>query len=700
MVKKTEHSENMLVKLENLDQLLLLAGEVIIASSNLDIIYKNLQALYDNSDRINHDTLEAMNDLVGTTSEISSNLHHLVQAIRTVDLKDLGFRTRRLVRDVSRKTGKRLLFKFEGEETTVDKTIIEKLQDPISHQLRNAVDHGIEDSITRQKNGKTEEGNITIRAYNSENETFIEIEDDGLGVNMEALRQQGITREIISADAPFTEEDALELMCAPGISTAESVSQVSGRGVGMDVVMGGIAQMGGTVSFKTQPGRGTTFTFRVPLVSAVNIVDALVVSSGRHMFAFPIVSIVTTMSIPGDEIKTTLEKGKMVKYLDRLLPLYDLNEVLKGSEAAHNGDMVSVLVVEHKGETAAFRITDFLSPQKLVIIPFNGALDIDGVSGTTILGGRRLGFIIDVRALLDRAMGKKFIRYQKRNSGNGGRKLPKEPKTEYKKQTAAAEQPETVRDAAEADGGIDTAVVKEFIGEIEKVFPLLNEALFALESDPSSSEEMNKAFRLFHTIKGNFMMMGLPRGGETVHSVESVLDRARSRKLEITPEVMDVLMDGASYIEEVVRQSGAGVVEDTASAEILEQSAKLLPEQRGEQRNAIDVASEEITFSHAASYRINLYRKQKMPFYRCYIEFDSGKQPPFLIACLMYKRVCELGDVLGAVPRLVEIENGIMEGKFKLLFASELDAGKLENALVKLFTNHYGATMVKLSRFE
>ncbi|GMT42310.1 MAG: hypothetical protein IEMM0002_0721 [bacterium] len=702
MVVKTEKTANMLVRLENLDQLLLLAGEVIIASSNLSILHRNLQNLHDAGDRVSSDTLESMNDLAGTTSEISSNLHQLVQSIRMVDLKDLGFRARRLVRDISRKTGKRVVFEFEGEETTVDKTIIEKIHDPISHQMRNAIDHGIEDSLTRRKNGKSEEGHITIRAYNSENETFIDIEDDGAGVNMEALRQRGIEQGVLAEDDPFSEADALELMCTPGVSTAESVSQVSGRGVGMDVVRRSIIDMGGTVSFQTMPGVGTTFTFRVPLISAVNIVDALVVSSGKHMFAFPIASVVTTMSIPHDEVETTLEKAEMVMYLDRLLPLHDLNTVLKGARADYNGDMVSVLVIEHKGETVAFRITEFLSPQKLVIIPFDGALDVEGISGTTILGGRRLGFIIDPPALIDRATGKRFMRYHKKSSVNGGRNLTDENGSEAQELQAETVEPNTKSGAEKLDAtsATDDAVVKEFIGEIEKIFPSLNEALFALESDPSNSEQMNTTFRLFHTIKGNFMMMGLPRGGETIHSVESVLDRARGRKLEITPEVMDVLMDGASYIEEVIRQSAAGTWQDAASSEILEQSTRLLPEQRGEQRESMDVASEEITFSHASSYRMNLYRKRKMPFYRCYIEFDSGKQPPFLIACLMYKRICELGDVLGTVPRLVDIERGMMDGKFKLLFASEVDADKLEKALVKIFTNYYGATMVKLGRFE
>ena len=708
MSDKGIQTENMLVKLSNLDQLLRLAGEVIIASSNMGLTFRGLQALYDKQEPVNSETLHAINDLAGSTSEISSSLHRLVQDIRTVDLSDLGFRARRLVRDVARKTGKRVIFEFEGEDTTIDKTIVEKLYDPISHQLRNAIDHGIEDSHTREKNGKEPEGRITLTAYNSENQTFIEIRDDGRGVDMEALKQKGIDEGRINPDDPFTEDDALDLMFTAGISTAETVSYVSGRGVGMDVVRDVIGEMGGTVSFKTEKGKGSSFSFRVPLVSAVNIVDALVVRSGVHMFAFPISSVITTMSVPFDEITSTLEKGKMVKHLGHLLPLHDLNRTLDGTVVDHGGETVSVLVIEHKGNTIAFRISEFFSPQKLVIIPLDGTMQVEGLSGTTILGGRKLGFIIDVPSLIDRGMGKKRMRQQTVEKTNGDKKIDMTAADHAKEEggngsaapagtaTAAVES----SGPAEPEGEDDTEAAQEFIVEVEKLMPALNHALFALESDPSNSEEMSKAFRLFHTIKGNFIMMGLPKGGETLHSVESVMDRARSRKLDLTPEVMDVLMDGVSYVEEVVRQSVAGKWQDAASSDLVEASARLLPEQRTEQRIATDVASDEVKLSHEASYRMNLYRKQRTNFYRCYIEFESGKQPPFLVACLMYKRFCEVGDVLGTVPKLEEIENGMVEDKLKVLFASSEEADVLEKRLVSILTNHYGATMVKFSRFE
>jgi len=706
MAEQHTKSENMLVKLQNLDDLLTLAGEVIITSSNLDLTYKNLQQLYIKHQPVGRDTVDSAKDLASTSAILSSNLHHLVQAIRTVDLRDLSFRTRRLVRDIARKTGKRVSFDIEGEETTVDKTIVEKLYDPISHQLRNAIDHGIEDSLTRSRLGKPEEGRIVLRAYNSENETFIEIEDDGAGVDLDALRKTAIAKGLIKPDQPFTEDDALEVMCTAGVSTTTQVSEVSGRGVGMDVVRDQVTGMGGIVSFRTEPGRGSSFTFRVPLVSAVNILDALVVRSGRYFFAFPISNVVTNMSVPRGEIHTTLQKGEMVKYLDHLLPLHSLNYLLEKTEMDESGDTVAALVVDHKGISVALKISEFFSPQKLVIIPFNGALAVNGLSGTTILGGRKLGFIVDVPSLIDRAMGRRGMRTSKKTAEAAAGKLPPPTReTAGAPETATADK-KTVPTPEAGGGGEElrpedqAAATQEFIVEIEKLLPALNEALFALESEPENADHLNKAFRSYHTIKGNFIMIGLAKGGATVHSVESVLDRVRGKKVEMAPEVMDILMDGVAYIEEVVRESKAGRWKDEASAAILEQCAKILPDQKPEAKAAIDVASGEIRFSHEASYRAIQYKKRQTPGYMCYLEFDPGQQPPFLVASLIYKRFTEVGDVLGTIPSLVDIERGYIEGKMKVLFASDMEAGKLENALVGILTKHYGVQVIRFSRFD
>ncbi len=706
-MEKPGQSDSMLVRSQNLDQLLLLAGEVIIASSNLGLAYRNLQSLFDRHAPVNRENLEAVKDLATATADISSNLHHLVQAIRTVELKDMSFRLKRLVRDVARKTGKRIRFDVSGEETVVDKSIVDRLFDPIAHQLRNAIDHGIEDAAARVRAGKQEEGVIRLQMANTERDTLIEISDDGAGVNLEALHAKAIQRGLVSETDPFTEKEALEVMCQPGVSTAENITQFSGRGVGMDVVRSQLAELGGSLLFETRRGHGSTFTFKVPLVSAVNITDALVVEAAGTLYAFPITAVVTTMAVPAQEIKTSLQRGAMVRYLDHLVPLHDMHELLTGQRAPARDGMAAILIIEYKEDRVALAINEFLAPQKLVIIPIGETLPIPELAGATILGGRKLGFIMDVPALVSRAMGRAGSRDMRsmvkaaaaRSAGPAATAAAPTTGEPARAAPPAAALPTDERAETPATAA-DKSENRDFLMEIERLVPTLNEALFALESDPGNAEHINSAFRLFHTIKGNFVMIGLAQGGTTVHSVESVLDWARSGQLAVSAEVMDLLMDGVSFIEEAVRRSIAGEWTDQVSQDLLDRSARFLPQKVDTRMEVADAATAEVTLCPESAYRAILHRKRHTPFYQCYLEFDAGRQPPGLVACLIYRRFCDLGDVLGAVPTLDDLEMGMAEGKFKLLFASPMAPVRIESILNGLLRPHYGVSTIKLTRFD
>jgi chemotaxis protein histidine kinase CheA len=443
----------------------------------------------------------------------------------------------------------------------------------------------------------------------------------------------------------------------------------------------------------------------------VNIMDALVVRSGQYFFAFPIANVITTMSVKRENIFTTLEKGEMVKYLDNLLPLHDLNFLLERDALQDEHEVVPVLVVDHKGANIALKISEFFSPQKLVIISFNEALVVNGLSGATILGGRKLGFIVDVPSLIDRAMGRRGIRTSKKGKEAAKSASAKQSETSV---SANGESTETIavpgvtQKAAmvHESEGFETkkedieAARQEFVGEVQKLLPALNEALFALETAPDDLEQINRAFRMLHTIKGNFIMMGLAKGGATIHSVESVLDRVRGKKLEMSPEVMDVLMDGAAYIEGVARQSRGQELADEPSQGILERCAKLLPEEKAEPKMTVNVVSGEVKPSHESSYRIVQYKKSRTPLYNCYIEFDPGRQPVFLVACLIYKRFMEAGDVLGTLPTLEDLEKGYIENRIKILFASSVEPKLLEQSLLNMLTKHYGVHAMKFNRSE
>ncbi len=690
----------MLVRGEYLDQLLTLAGEVIIISSNQGILTRNLQNFYDRKRFIDPEILRTSKDLSSTTSVLSSNLHHLVQSIRTIDLKDLSFRARRLVRNTSRQTGKPIQFQVEGEKTLIDKSIVEKLYDPISHQIRNAIDHGIEDVQTRKARNKSEEGVVALRIYNTEKNTIIEISDDGAGINMEALKRKAVDQGIMRSEDVITEDIALKCMCAPGMSTSEEISEISGRGVGMDVVKNHIDDLGGTISFETNFQNGTTFTFQIPLLSAVNIVDALVIEAGGTIFGFPIANVLASLSIPVVEIVTAFGKGEVFEYLGQVLPIYDLYGVISKNvikKDTERQEIVSILIIEHKFRKVAFIVSEFLAPQKLVIIPFEKSMSVVGLVGTTILGGGKLGFIVDVPTLIDLTFGQV--------SQNLEQKISKDERVEVKEPSGKEENVQKIMDKPleVKQGGTEEEVMgeeafqQEFAGELQRLCLELNESVFALESDPADKDKMNAAFRLFHTIKGNLIMMGLPQGGETVHGVESVLDHVRSHDLEITSEIMDIIMDGVSYVENIAQQSKQGSVQDVSSEDILDRSSAFLPKIIYEQESIDNVLSAEIKVSPESAYRALNYRLDNKNFYRMYIEFDAEPQPSFLVACLIYKRMCDVGDVVGTVPFWGDVEKGMMEGKLKVLFVSNWKLEELEKFLKDLFIKHYGASVVRLT---
>ena len=676
MSDKELTSESMLVKMENLNQLLQLAGDVIIASSNLEFTYKKLQNLYYKGLPLDSDTLTQTRELTEITTSISSNLHHLVQAIRMVNLKDLIFRSRRTVRETTRKTSKRVNFVVEGEETTIDKVIVEALNDPIAHQLRNAVTHGIEGIKKREMLGKSDEGRIVLRAYKTESDVFVEIEDDGGGVDMELLREQAIQQGKLASNDPFSVEDALDFMCRPGVSTAADVSEVSGRGVGMDVVREDIEKLGGAIYLKTEKDKGSTFTFQLPLVSAVNILDTLVVCAGPHQFAFPITTVVATISLSQNQIHKNPD-GLVIRYLDRFLPLFDMNKLLDPQcdhQRVNENNRFPVIIIEHK-DRIALSVDSFEEPQKLVVNPFDGVIQVQGLSGTTILGGKKLGLIVDVPSLINRALGIK-----KDLSEIGGFSTSK-----LDTRSDDADFTEVGRSR------------REFIIEVEKLAGGLNEVVFALESEPENQDHMNRAFRLFHTTKGNLIMMGFPESGKTIHVVESILDRARCGQISVTAEVIDILMDGVSFIDELVRFSKSGQWKDRQSENILNQSRPLLPDREG---SAIpDVKSSEAVLSFRSAFKVASYRKCGVPIYQAYLEFDPKMQPSFLVGCLIYKRFTEAGDVLGSLPTLDEIEQGLIEDKMKIVIASRVEATTLEKALKKLLGGHYGMTHLVFKQY-
>ncbi len=375
------------VETAKLDHLMNMVGEIVIAQS----LIRHNQAL----------SLLSDSRLLGDLSQlarVTAEVQRATLSMRMVPVGQLFSRTERAVRDLSRKAGKQITLEASGIETEIDKTVAEELSDPLLHMIRNSVDHGIETPAERMAAGKQPEARIRLSASHKGGQIVISISDDGRGLNAERIRAKAEQRGLIQADAVLTEADVHNLIFAPGFSTAEQITDISGRGVGMDVVRRNVEKLRGTIETQSTEGLGTTFLLKLPLTLA--IIDGLVIVLGGEQFIVPI-SAVREIFRPGAHTLFSVHgREEMVLVRDRLLPVMRLHERL--SVKAGTGDPASglLIVVESSGRHFCIAVDDLVGKQEVVIKSLGGLLEnLPALSGCAVLGDGRVGLILDIESI-------------------------------------------------------------------------------------------------------------------------------------------------------------------------------------------------------------------------------------------------------------------------------------------------------------
>ncbi|MDX2131711.1 MAG: chemotaxis protein CheA [Planctomycetota bacterium] len=334
--------------------------------------------------------------------KIIRDLQEVSMSLRMVPVKATFQKMGRLVRDVSAKSGKRVTLHTEGEDVEIDRTVVEEIADPLVHMIRNSCDHGIEPADVRRAAGKPDGGNIWLRAYHSGGSILVEVQDDGKGLDRDRILAKAIERGIYTADRPLQEipdAEVFNLIFLPGFSTAERITDLSGRGVGMDVVRRNIEALRGTIDIDSKPGQGTLFTLRLPLTLA--IIDGMVVRSGTQRFVIPTLSIERSFKPTPALVNTVLERGRMARVRDGLLPIYRLDSVLAGRTSTDTPADELLVVVECRGTRACLSVDEIIGQQQVVIKGLGqGTHTIPGVSGGAILGDGRVALILDVGGIL------------------------------------------------------------------------------------------------------------------------------------------------------------------------------------------------------------------------------------------------------------------------------------------------------------
>ncbi len=385
----TVATEAIKVDANRLDQLVDLIGELVIAES---MVVREVE--------LRGDIYGDLSRHVSQLDKITRELQLMAMSLRMIPIKSTFQKMARLVRDLSKKTGKLIEFHMSGEETELDKTVVDKIGDPLVHMVRNAVDHGIEDNPEdRVKAGKPPVGNIYLRAFHSGGNIIIEIEDDGKGLDREAIIKKAKEKGLIRSEEGLSDRDVWNLIFEPGFSTAKVVTEVSGRGVGMDVVKKNIESLRGQVEIHSTPGKGTVFTIRLPLTLA--IIDGMVVRVGGERYVIPTLSIVISLKPEKNSIHSVANKGEVLNFHGRLINLYRLAKLFDIPDAIEDYTEGTVVVVESGGTQIGILVDEILGQQQIVIKSLGELLkNIPGIAGGAIMPDGRVGLIIDVAGII------------------------------------------------------------------------------------------------------------------------------------------------------------------------------------------------------------------------------------------------------------------------------------------------------------
>ena len=379
------------VDIEKLDALMNQVSELIIAKNSLVSISSNESGEYQN---------QSFHEQIEYLERITTNLHESVMKVRMVPIESVVNKFPRMIRDLSRKLGKKMELYMTGEDTELDRTVVDQIGDPLQHLLRNSADHGLEDNATRVERGKPEVGSIFLKAFQEGNNVIIEVGDDGNGIDVEKVKSKAVEKGTLTqeqADA-LTEKEAVDLLFKPSFSTSDKITDVSGRGVGLDVVKSKIEALGGDVEVKTKYGEGSTFSIRLPLTLA--IIQALMVKVGEEKYAIALGSIETIEDVPVSEIKYVHAK-EVINLRGNVIPLIRLRELLDVPGEPEESDNI-VIVIVRKGDKLAGLVVDNLIGQMEIVIKSLGKyININRmISGATILGDGSVALIIDANTLV------------------------------------------------------------------------------------------------------------------------------------------------------------------------------------------------------------------------------------------------------------------------------------------------------------
>lgn len=382
-----QETSSIRVPVARLDGLMNLVGELVIAQSMIADVLVDFTP----------EKLATLAEAAAVLERHTRELQEQVMSVRMVPVGTVFGRFPRVVRDVALASGKEVELVLHGEETELDKSVVERIVDPLTHLVRNCIDHGLERPEVREQAGKPRTGTVTLSAYTAGGSVFVEVRDDGRGLDTARIRNKALENGLITPDLVLSDEQVHQLIFAPGFSTAEKVSDLSGRGVGMDVVKSSVESMGGTVTLGSEPGRGSRFIIRLPLTLA--ILDGQYIAIGDRLFVVPLVAIRESIRLEASQVHAVMGKGTLAMIRGEAVPLVSLRRLFGLPDGVERLQRL-VMVVEAEGAPLAFEVDALLAQSQVVIKNIETHYRrVEGIMGATIMGNGQVAMILDVPSL-------------------------------------------------------------------------------------------------------------------------------------------------------------------------------------------------------------------------------------------------------------------------------------------------------------
>lgn len=379
------------VATDRLDSLINMVGELVIAQS---MVNQDVSGLVAGNQRLGRN--------MAHLGKITRELQDLSMSLRMVPIDNVFRKMNRLVRDVARKMGKEVELVLSGKDTELDRNVVDALNDPLVHMVRNSLDHGVEMPDERERAGKPRAGRVELKAYHQGGSIHIEINDDGKGLRKDKILAKAIQNGLVSVDQQLSDQEIYQLIFAAGLSTAEKVTDISGRGVGMDVVRQNLEKLRGSVEIQSEVGKGTSFTIRLPLTLAV--IDGLIVKVGKQKYILPILSIEQSVRPKPEQVSTVQGRGELCMIRNDLLPLLRLHRLFNVIPQTENPSESLVVIVQDNNRRVCLLVDELLGQEQVVIKSLGDGIDkVPGISGGAVLGDGNVSLILDVPGLMELA---------------------------------------------------------------------------------------------------------------------------------------------------------------------------------------------------------------------------------------------------------------------------------------------------------